>query len=148
MTVDFGGQRFVLDASVAVAWSIATEATPETDHMLYLATRTGVVVPAIWWTEIVNGLIMAGRRGRFSSSDEARFDGMLSSINIQTEAVEPERVVGDVSRLSQRHGLTAYDATYLELALRTNTRLATLDKRLRAASSIVGVDLLTFASSS
>jgi predicted nucleic acid-binding protein len=111
--------------------------------MLHLASDTGVIVPAIWWTELMNALIMAGRRGRFSSTDEARFEGTLADVDIQTEPVNPNRVVGPGSRLSQRHGLTAYDAVYLELALRVNGRLATLDKRLRAEADPAGVELLS-----
>jgi predicted nucleic acid-binding protein len=111
--------------------------------MLRLASQSGVVVPAIWWTELMNALIMAGRRGRVSSTDEARFEGILADVDIQTEPVNPYRVVGEVSRLSRRHGLTAYDATYLELALRVNRFLATLDKRLRAEANNAGAELLS-----
>jgi predicted nucleic acid-binding protein len=41
--------------------------------------------------------------------------------------------------LGRRHGLTAYDATYLELAMRTGGMLATFDRKLADAARVAGV---------
>lgn len=141
MADELGDSPIIVDASVAVAWCISTEATPVTDRMLVSVARTGMIVPAIWWIEVANSLIMAGRRGRLGPGDWLRFEDMLSQFKIRSEPVEPFRVVEDVSRISQTFGLTAYDASYLELALRTKTHLATLDKRLIEAAGRAGAPL-------
>jgi predicted nucleic acid-binding protein len=45
-------------------------------------------------------------------------------------------------KLARREGLAAYDAAYLELALRLKLPLATLDNRLAEAAIRCGVSLI------
>ena len=87
-------------------------------------------------------MIVAGRRGRLSPGDWSRFEDLLTRLVILSESVEPERIVWEVARVSQAYGLSAYDGSYLELANRTEGRLATLDKRLKAAALSAGVELI------
>jgi predicted nucleic acid-binding protein len=141
VTEERGDGPTIVDASVAVAWCISTEAAAATDRMLISVARTGMLGPAIWWIEVANSLIMAVRRGRLGPCDWSRLEGMLSRFKTQSELVEPARVVEDVSQISQKFGLTAYDASYLELALRSEAQLATLDKRLIEAAQRAGVPL-------
>ena|ERR1039458_2505867 len=56
---------FVADASATLPWCFEEEATPATEALLErLRAGEPAVVPAHWPTEVMNGLIMAVRRGR------------------------------------------------------------------------------------
>lgn len=99
-------------------------------------------VPAIWALEIANVLIMAQRRGRISQQEREIMFGNLRVLPIKIEETYLERSLGAVLELAICHGLTSYDAAYLELAQRRGLPLATLDTRLRAACDAAGVAVL------
>jgi predicted nucleic acid-binding protein len=141
VTDELDDRPIVVDASVAVTWCIFADSTDATDRMLLVAARTGILVPAIWWFEVANALVSAQRRNRLGPEDWSRFENMLSHFKIEAEPIDPFNVVANVSRVSRNYGLTVYDAGYLELAIRRNARLATLDKALIAAAPNVGVTL-------
>ena len=129
----------VIDASVALTWCFASEATPETDEVLQEVLRTGATVPALWHVELANILSRAGRLGRIDAAGVDGFFSRLDCLSISTDApaVEVQRTA--VLRLVRRFGLTAYDAIYLELAQRLGGTLATLDEDLRAAAVGCGI---------
>ena len=141
MTDESGDRPVIVDASMAITWCISAESTEATDRMLIAVARSGMIVPAIWWLEVANALVMARRRERLGSGDWTRFEEMLSRFKIETEPVEPIRVIADTARLSQSQRLTVYDASYLELAIRRNAQLATLDKVLIGAADNAGLPL-------
>ena len=85
---------------------------------------------------------MASKRGRISSSDITVCLNLLLALPIRIDENSHERVWHETIRLAQRHSLTAYDASYLELAARKNAELATLDKAMRKAASNMGIKLL------
>ncbi len=93
------------------------------------------VVPSRWWVEIRNILVVSERRGRITEPDTAVFLRGLTSLRIRVDR-EPDE--GVVLRLARTHGLSVYDASYLELALRGAIPLATLDTRLTGAASAEG----------
>lgn len=132
----------VLDCSVAVAWCFEDEATAELDALLPLLRDEGAVVPAIWHLEVANVLLMAERRGRISESGMPAHLRLLAELPIVTDTASAERVLRDVLPLARTHRLTAYDASYLELAARLNLKLATTDRALRAAAQAIGVAVL------
>ncbi len=134
---------FVLDASVTLAWYFADEASAASDKALDLLTTETAIAPAIWAYEVGNVLTLAQRRGRMS---EALVRGSLASLRslpIEVEAVDRDLAFGDVLSLAREHGLTAYDASYLEIAQRRGLPLATVDARLRAAATASGTSLLS-----
>ena len=124
----------VLDGSVTLSWCFLDE---HTEASLAVASRVadeGAVVPALWWCEVANGLQMAVRRRRI---DEAYRDLSLADLTrmeIQTDPQSEGFVLSASVRLAERHGLTVYDAAYLELAQRRRLELATLDTQLIAAA--------------
>lgn len=134
---------FVLDGSMALSLCFEDEVTP-TSFKIEIALETGgAIVPAIWWLEFINGLIMAERRGRLSREDRhllvARFDEF--SIDVDVEAASSAR--REVMRLAESHRLTSYDAAYLELASRRGVPLASLDSALVRAARAVGVSIIS-----
>ena len=133
---------FVVDCSIAMAWLFNDEATPKTAVLLNrLATQTALV-PAWWFIEITNVLAMAERKGRIKPTESDAFIADLSKLGIERDDEAPDRAFTHLLALCRRHRLTSYDAIYLDLAVRRNLPLATLDDALRKAAHKVGVRLL------
>jgi predicted nucleic acid-binding protein len=66
----------------------------------------------------------------------------LGRLNIKVDSESADHILTNVHRLAVAYRLTSYDAAYLELALRRNLPLATLDNELVAACKASGVVLL------
>jgi predicted nucleic acid-binding protein len=98
-----------------------------------------VFVPSLWAVEIANALLVGERRNRLTQADVTRFLSLLESLPLKTDEQTSLRALNETLQLARLHGLTAYDATYLELAMRENLTLATLDAKLKAAAERVGV---------
>jgi predicted nucleic acid-binding protein len=129
----------VVDCSVANAWCIDDEASPETDALLDRVRDEGAIAPALWRLELANVLLQAERRGRLSVRDVAARLAVLDALPIVTDEEAPARVRGEVLALARAERLTAYDAAYLELALRTGADLASKDAALVRAARRAGV---------
>ena len=132
----------VLDASVASAWLLEDEATPATEDLLERVGGGGALVPALWHLEVANVLGMAERRQRIAGPDVDEGIEMLGRLPIAVDSETADRAFGDIRGLARSHGLSAYDAAYLELATRTGLPLATLDKGLRRAAGAAGLETL------
>jgi predicted nucleic acid-binding protein len=137
--------RFVLDASVTLAWFLDRPIAPYADHVRQLLLRGDrAVVPALWQLEIANGFIVAEGRGVHTPSDTVE---ALRNLDIViAQAVENSQDNVSMRRALQtarEFRLTAYDAVYLETALRQDLPLATLDRQLVAASSKAGVEIVS-----
>lgn len=133
---------FVVDCSIAMAWLFNDEATPKTAALLNrLATETALV-PAWWFIEITNVLATAERKGRIKPTESDAFIADLSKLGIERDDEAPDRAFTHLLALCRRHRLTSYDAIYLDLAVRRNLPLATLDDALRKAAHKSGVRLL------
>ena len=134
---------FVADASATLPWCFAEEATPATEALLDRAqSGEEVFVPAHWPTEVMNGLLMAVRRGRIDIDRVARFARDLQALPIRIDAGHAPATWDAVIRAATKHRLTAYDAAYLELAQRTGMPIATLDGDLRKAALSESVALV------
>ena len=133
---------FVVDASVALAWHFEDEASEYADRVLERLREDRAAAPSIWSLEVANALLVAERRGRLSPAKVARAVELLLELPISIHDVAAELVLGAVLDLARAHGLSAYDAVYLELAMREGLPLATQDEALRAATQRVGVPLL------
>lgn len=133
---------FVLDASLALAWHFEDEASEYADRVLDRLGEDPAVVPSLWALEIANALVVAERRGRLSPADVARAAELFLEMPISIHEVAPQSALGPVLGLARTHGMTVYDAAYLELAMREGLPLATEDETLRAAAKRVGVALV------
>lgn len=140
MSVD---QRFVLDASITLAWCFEDESSDLADLALDRLAQTSALVPAIWSLEIGNALLGAERRGRLSQAESNRFLWLIRVLPIEIDAVSAPRMLNDVVTLAREQGLSTYDAAYLELAMRNGLPLATLDIALQHAAERCGVHLIS-----
>lgn len=133
---------FVVDSSIAMAWLFHDEGTPKTAALLNrLATETALV-PAWWFIEITNVLAMAERKGRVTAAQSNAFIADLGKLAIERDDEAPDRAFTHLLPLCRTHRLTSYDAIYLDLAIRRNLPLATLDDELRRTARKLGVGLL------
>lgn len=131
----------VLDCSVTIAWCVDEERTPAVLGILDRVIGEGAVVPGIWRYEVANALLVAERRRRLDPARREHLLGELSTFDIRVDAETDERLWGPATRLADRHDLTVYDASYLELAMRRRVPLATHDRKLRRAAESEGVAL-------
>jgi predicted nucleic acid-binding protein len=134
---------FVLDCSATLPWVFASEATPATDALLdELAAGRRAWVPALWHLEVANVMLGARKRGQIDRAGVEKFMSTLRTLEIEvddeTMSVAWTRTMG----LGEAYGLTAYDAAYLELALRRGLPLASQDVALRKAGQKAGCRLL------
>lgn len=135
--------EFVLNCSVTMAWFFEGEATPATDALLDQLNKGGQAIVAQHWPlEVGNTLLMGERRKRTSAADSAHFIGILTSLAIETDKETGALANSATLALARSHGLTLYDGAYLEIAIRRNLPLATLDKQLRAAAKKLGIQCL------
>jgi predicted nucleic acid-binding protein len=129
---------FVLDASVSACRAFADEDHPITDAAFASVQREEAVVPALWWFEVRNILVVNERRGRIHEQETDLFLRALALFRIRMDR-EPEHA--GVLRIARARGLSVYDAAYLELAYRERLPLATLDRRPGEAALLMGVQL-------
>jgi predicted nucleic acid-binding protein len=132
----------VVDASVALAWALPDESSAYADAVLSAVERDGLRVPELWAREIANGLAVAYRRQRITPADEAAFLKALSRLRIDVEVpTSPVTSIRAGTAAAMRYGLTAYDAAYVDLAIRDGLALATLDAAMRKAAESAGIKL-------
>ena len=128
--------RFVLDASVAVAWLLDDEEEARADAALgQLETEVGLV-PQFWHLEVRNALLGAERRRRIRVHEVDERLRTLAELPVRTDT---EPLIGTAFALARTHRLSMYDAMYLELAQRSDAPLATLDKALARAAGAAGL---------
>ncbi len=132
----------VIDASIALAWCFADEASPLADRVLQRLGIEEAVAPGLWAFEVANGLLSAERRRRIQAEELPRLHALLGALPIRLENLSLSDALGDVRELARSLGLSVYDASYVALALRRGATLATADQRLRAAGERAGVDIL------
>ena len=133
----------IIDASVAVAWCVPTQATELSDAALAAVIDSGGHVPAQFWFELVHSLDRAERRNlvRRDAIEEFLADLVGLPLMIHAAYTAAEMIV--LRKLAQRHHLNVYDASYLELATRLHLPLATKDVSLARAAKSAGTGLFT-----
>lgn len=133
---------FVVDCSVAMAWCFLDEATLETKKLFSRAASECILVPSWWYLETTNTLALAERKARITQREVAEFILLVQSFNLDIDHFDPERSFDDLLPICRTYQLTSYDAVYLDLAMRRQLPLATLDESLRKAAKKAGVKVL------
>ena len=134
---------WVIDASIAVSWAHPDQSTQESERVFAeLASGATISVPPLWFVESANCLLILQRRKKMTAADRKAALNMLGNLPLEIDYVSPRAAFEEVSVLAEKHLLTVYDATYLELALRKNLALATRDEQLRIAAKRCGVAVL------
>jgi len=134
--------RWVIDSSMALAWALPDERSPSADGFWnHVGSESQLWVPSLWWYEIANALVVVCRRGRLDNESSQEILSLLGRLPVTT-ASPP---VGDEARrlhaLAVKHGLSAYDAAYLDLARNLFVDVATLDQGLATAARNEGLSV-------
>lgn len=133
--------RLVIDASMALAWLFERARPAEAqnaEHALLALVQMEAWVPSLWHIEVINALLVGERRRVVAEIQVIDYLNRLSALPLATDNAPPAGRRDLVMALAREHALTAYDATYLELALRTGAVLATFDSALANAMRRAG----------
>ncbi len=133
----------VIDASVALAWCFPDEARDYADGVLLGLEDRTVIVPAIWSAEITNALLVGERRKRIRQPEVRRFVELLKGLNILEDGQPFADTVSNILPLAREYDLSAYDAAYLDVAVRHGAPLATLDAALQKAGRAAGIRIFS-----
>lgn len=136
-------KRFVLDASIALAWFVDEPVSAHARQVAQALVNGGrALVPSLWHLEVANGLAVAERRRILTAADVSACVAQIE--RLLSEAIESETDIVSVRQAvtaAQLNELSAYDAVYLEMARRERLPLATLDQKLQRSASRAGVEL-------
>jgi predicted nucleic acid-binding protein len=137
-------KRFVLDGSIVLAWFIdPVVALLAARVQRFLVQDARAVVPRLWRSEIANGFVVALRRRILTSVRSAQAFAEIEILLGQSiENLSHDLPIERVVTTAQQYDLTAYDATYLEIAREQQLPVATLDRKLAAAAEQAGVSLV------
>ena|SRR5579859_3404741 len=135
--------EFVVDASATLAWFFRDEAVGWVDAFFQqFKTAKHGIVPRHWAFEVANSFVVAMRRGRLTKQALSRNLDALRALPIYTDMTGDAAIFTTIVALAEQHGLTVYDAAYLEFAMRSRLPRATLDSDLRAAAASAGITLV------
>jgi predicted nucleic acid-binding protein len=136
----------VIDSSAAAAWVLPDESNDAALALFAQACMEGESfhAPQLWAWEMGNLLITARRRNRIAPGAVEAALETLATTKVMLDPAPDLHRQAQTARLAATHDLTFYDAAYLELVLRLNGQLASLDQRLLAAAKSCGIVCLSF----
>ncbi len=135
--------QVIVDASLSLAWCFPDEVSDYADQVLASLEGKTILVPAVWIFEVANAVLVGERRKRLNQTEITQFTILLESLSLVHDNQLAMNQMNDILFLARAHGLTAYDAAYLELSIRHNAPLATLDDQLQKAARSAGVKLFS-----
>ncbi len=135
----------VFDSSIALCWCFEDEVTQATQDLLERLRGNAAAVPNLWHVEIANVLALAERRRRITAAEIAQFIALLEELEIEVDEETWTLAFTRILDLACAQRLTAYDAAYLELAMRLGVPLASKDADLCDAAERLGVSVLRAA---
>ncbi len=133
----------MVDASVVLTWCFPDENSALARRVAQMFKQgDSAIAPSFWPHEVLNALLVGERRKRISTVLVRTFLSDVGALPITLQEVPAEAVFDRIQSLSRAHGLTTYDAAYLDLAQSNGLPLATLDVDLIRACSKTGVELI------
>ena len=121
---------FVIDSSVAIAWCFPDELDDYSQSVLDALATQAAIVPDLWHLEVANTLLVGERRKRSTQANTVRWMAFLASLPISVDDHTHFHASGDITTLGRSHNLSAYDAAYLELAMRREIGRASCRERV------------------
>jgi len=120
---------FVVDASVVVKWFVPEIHSDAARRLLTLPNE--YLAPDLLFAETTNTIWKKIRRGELKLDEGRRLVADIGRVAVET--VSCRALAEDAHSLANATGRSVYDALYVSLAVRLNTRLITADDRLAAA---------------
>lgn len=134
---------YILDCSFCASLFLPDEESERVKKIFYeINEEDEIFVPLLWWYEMSNVLSVAIKRKRLKYADALNINRLLSSFNFITDSVYGNMYSEKILELTQRYTLSVYDAAYLELSMRKQGALGTLNKELKKACIDAGVSRL------
>lgn len=136
--------KFVLDNSITMRWFFGDGKKEDLNYakdVLETMKQAIALVPTIWGLEVSNVIVKAEAKGLVKESRSALFLNMIKELDIEPDMKTYLYSLNDILNLARRYGLSTYDASYLELSLRENIPLATLDEDLIKAAKKAGAKI-------
>ena len=130
---------FVIDASILAGLALADERPSRAVAAVERLREETALAPSLVFFEIRNVLLVSERRRRITPTGTEEFLQIVARLPIMIDVDCDEK---RLMPLARKHRLAAYDAAYLELALRKSVALATLDAELERAARAEGVTLV------
>lgn len=124
----------VIDASAMLCWCFEDETPPNANALLARMKQEGLCAPSNFPLEIVNTLRVGERRKRITAIEASAFAEIVEALGVEIDSETTSRAWTDIRQLSMREEISAYDAAYLELAMRRGATLASFDKGLLGAA--------------
>jgi predicted nucleic acid-binding protein len=131
--------KYVIDASFVASLFLPDEASEKTAVFARELAHDDAIAPSLLQLEVTNILLMAQRRKRITGAQVKQLSDAFEKFPVTLQPALTAEQRSAVLRLAEKHDMTAYDAAYLELAMRLGLSLATLDESLIKASKIEGV---------
>jgi predicted nucleic acid-binding protein len=131
--------EFILDCSVTMAWYFKDEDTAYSSNVRRSLSKATAIVPVLWPVEVANTLVMGERRKRSTAAQAGKWLRYLQMLPIRLDEETAARAWSDILNVARSYQLSAYDAAYLELAIRLGLPLASIDDELKAAAATAGV---------
>lgn len=132
----------VVDASVVVAWLLGEKSGSSANYLFDAIPDNEAIAPSHWPLEIGNALYAPAKAGKLSPDDFQVIMDDLDHLNIRVQPPIHADEIGPLVQFAVAHGLTTYDAAYVQLALHHQAILVTLDNSMRKAARKLGVALL------
>ncbi|MFZ5509015.1 MAG: type II toxin-antitoxin system VapC family toxin [Pseudomonadota bacterium] len=135
--------NFVLDNSVVMRWYFGDGSKADLEYAIRVLNSmktAGALVPGIWGLEVANVLAGAESRGLTTEARSEAFVGMLNRMDISNDGATATQALAGILQVARRYNLSSYAASYLELAMREDLPLATLDEDLLRAAKRAGVE--------
>jgi predicted nucleic acid-binding protein len=132
-------ERWVIDCSFAAALTLPDNSSSQVQTFFLEQSLAELWVPALWWYELANTLSVAERRHILTRADAENALSLYGQLTLRTDEAENAEHVRRLCEIARTYGLSAYDASYLELAMRQKAPLATLDRQLLDAAVKSGV---------
>ncbi len=136
-------KEIVVDASIALAWGFPDEVNQYADSVLNELEDKQILVPPIWTSEITNAILIAHKQKRVSTLEIQRFIDLLEGLTIKEVSIPLHWSISNILPLAQKYDLSAYDASYLAVAIRHDAAIASLDTRLVKAAKKSDIEIIS-----
>lgn len=135
------GNKFVVDNSIVMSWCFRDESSKYAEKILDSLEQYEAITPSIWPLEVGNVLLVAERKGRLTEADNIRFLNLINDLPITVQQETPDRMLKEILALARECGISSYDASYLDLAMKNGLPIATQDSGLKKAAKRCKVPL-------
>lgn len=132
--------NYVIDCSFSSSLFLPDENSDNTrSFFINLKSSDQIFIPTLWWYESINVLNVAIKRKRLNFNEILTIIELFENLPLKTDLSYGVQYSKDIFKLTQLYNLTSYDSTYIELAIRTKSKLMSLDKEIINISSKIGL---------